>query len=1226
MKLKRIKAAAMAAVMSAGMAVSAFPSAQVSAKYGTGKNVVEYLDRGISAVNTGSGMLVSWRFNADDPDNAVFRLYRDNTLIYTSDGTKATSYLDKSGNSKSVYKVETLSGNTLLSTDYCSMTTDKHYFNIPMDVPAGGTTPDGVAYTYSPNDCSTGDVDGDGVYEIFVKWDPSNSKDNSHSGYTGNVYIDCYRLSGEKLWRVDLGKNIRAGAHYTQFLVADFDLDGKAEMTCKTADGTVDGKGKVIGDASKDYRNGSGYILTGPEYYTLFDGMTGAALDTVDYEFPRGEVSKSTWGDNYGNRCDRYLGAVMYCDGVKPSAVSVRGYYTRMTAVAYDVVDKKLVKRWTYDTGYNWSAAGYGNGNHNGMPADVDGDGKQELVLGATCIDDNGKILWCNGLGHGDAMHLADFLPDRDGLELWVCHEHAPYGVSLLDAKTGSKIFHYDHSKDTGRCAAGNIYAGNPGSEFWGAQSSNVYDANGQSTGIERPSMNFLIYWDGDLERELMSGNSISKINSSKKVEYLLMENDCGSCNSTKATPCLTADLFGDWREELVLRTNDNKSLRIYCTPYTTDVRITTLMHDTHYRMQVSAEQSGYNQPPHTGFYLGSDKALPERPAVTVLGGTEFSIPDGKLITDLEVFDTANRYSWSIETGLAVGDDVFGDRSCKFTSIPDSLKGAEWIRTSCDSKKFAADEAVFNAAADIDVYIGMDTRTEASVTWLSGWTKTDMALTDDGNPVITYNIYKNTLKKGEALTLGAVNMTTAVNYVVIAKPAEGESPDNPDAPSVSEESGFIYGDLDDNHCVDIYDMILMRRELVNSELDRSAKRRADVDADGKIAVADAVQLNGVIKRKGSFSAQVEKRMFVYASDQTYTSGVEENTNTGYRDKAYVNLENSTASSISWKIIAPVDGNYLCTFGIANGSTDNRKMKIQVNSKSEYWVQDFLTTGQWTVWEERGIVLPLKKGENVINMTSFTASGGPNLDYLHIEWTDEPIAEIYTETTQTPSDTQQNASRTIYIAGDSTVQTYKASYAPQQGWGAFLGENMPEGVNVSNHAIAGRSSKSFYDNGRLDTILGSIKSGDYLLVQFGINDSASSKAERYAPVCGSIPGTDGSFEYYMAKYIEGARAKGAIPILVTTVIGLKAYNSSSKQFVNSYQNYCNSMKQLAAHYSIPCIDLNSLMVSHYNSIGYDAAYQYHMCSTGSADMTHFTETGAKAVAKLVADEMKKQGLC
>lgn len=619
-KFKRtVSAMTACAITAVSSTVSTLANTIPTASAVTTNAVLEYLDRGISAINTGNGMMVSWRFLANDPDNAVYKLYRDNTLIYTSDAGMATSYLDKGGSATSNYKVETYSGDKLLSSDTCRLISGQSYFDIPMDVPKGGSD-----YTYSPNDCSFGDVDGDGQYEIFVKWDPSNSKDNSQDGVTGNVYIDCYTLTGTKLWRIDLGKNIRAGAHYTQFIVADFDLDGKAEMTCKTADGTVDGVGKVIGDASKDYRNSAGRVLDGPEFYTLFDGATGAALDTVDYEYPRGDATsanaKKTWGDNYGNRCDRFLGAAVYLDGVHPSAVSIRGYYTRMTAVAYDVVDKKLVKRWGYDSGWSRTGvSGYGNGNHNCMPADVDGDGKQELFLGSCCIDDNGKMLWANNRGHGDAMHLGDLIPDRHGLEAWVCHEESEEGgVSLLDAATGEAIFHKHSGKDTGRCAADNIYAGNPGAEFWGAESGNVYDSKGDTTGIARPAQNFFIYWDGDLEREMLDNITISKINNNKKIDNIFTASGCASNNSTKATPNLTADLFGDWREELILRTEDNTKLRVFCTPYETDYRITTLVHDSHYRMQCSAEQTSYNQPPHVSYFLGTGYDLPARPTDTV--------------------------------------------------------------------------------------------------------------------------------------------------------------------------------------------------------------------------------------------------------------------------------------------------------------------------------------------------------------------------------------------------------------------------------------------------------------------------------------------------------------------------------------------------------------------------------------------------------------------------------
>lgn len=582
----------------------------------------------MTAINTGSGMMISWRFPASDDENSVYKLYADGELIYTSDAGMATSYLHKDGTSSTSYTLETLNGSQVVSSEKCNYNSNTDYLQINLDVPQAQTS--GV--TYSPNDCSIGDADGDGENEIFVKWDPSNSKDNSQKGYTDKVFIDCYKLDGTKLWRIDLGINIRAGAHYTQMLVADFDNDGYAELTCKTADGTVDGVGNVIGDASADHRNSSGYILSGNEYYTLFDGRTGAALDTVDYNPQRGTVKN--WGDSYGNRVDRFLGAVMYLDTDHPSAVTVRGYYTRMTACAYDVVDKKLVQRWYFDTGNSSSAVGYGDGNHNCMPADVDGDGRQELVLGGTCLDDDGTVLWNTNAGHGDAIHVGKFLPDRDGLQVWTCHEVSPYGASLLDAGTGEVIFRKTESSDTGRCCADNIWAGNDGGEFW--YGNDVFDSEGNTVGSRSGiGINFLAYWDGDLEREVLDDTTIKKYTGSGS-STLVTFTGCASNNSTKATPCLSGDILGDWREEVILRTEDNTALRIFCTPYETDYRITCLLDDVQYRTQVLGENIAYNQPPHASFYLGSDQPLPDHSGdsgIVTPAATAAYLTDGAVYT-----------------------------------------------------------------------------------------------------------------------------------------------------------------------------------------------------------------------------------------------------------------------------------------------------------------------------------------------------------------------------------------------------------------------------------------------------------------------------------------------------------------------------------------------------------------------------------------------------------------
>ena len=637
-EMKKTCSAMLAAVMCAGIAGNGLMFSAdniVHAAYGVGGNgkaIMEYLNRGIYAVKATNGMFVSWRYNANDADDAEFRLYRDGNLIYTSKSGNATSYLDKSGTTGSKYRVDTVENGKVVSSENCTHISGSNSFEIKLNRPGS---------QYTPNDCCAGDVDGDGQYEIFLKWDPSNSKDNSQDGKTDKVYIDCYTLEGKQLWRIDLGQNIRAGQHYTQMCVADFDCDGKAELITKTADGTKDGAGKTIGDGSKSYVNGKGYVLDGPEYLTLFEGKTGKALDTIDFPVPRGKVSD--WGDNYGNRVDRFNGGIAYLDGVHPSALYGRGYYTRLTWSAIDVRDGKLVKRWVYDSG---KSGAYANGNHNVMVADVDNDGKQEVFTGAACIDDNGKLLWANGKKHGDAMHLGDLDPSREGLEAWVCHEET-HGMSLLDAKTGKILFHVDASGDTGRCCGDNVYAGNKGAELWGAANGNVYSASGQKIGGTRPAQNFLIYWDGDLEREILDGTKISKMTAADKISTIFTAGDSKANNGSKNVPCLTADLLGDWREELVMGSSDGTKLRVFCTTSETKVRLTTLMHDMQYRMQAGCEQSCYNQPPHVSYYLGSDTAIPARPKVLLN-----NVPNqNPIVIDDDKTDTGNTDTGKTDTG-----------------------------------------------------------------------------------------------------------------------------------------------------------------------------------------------------------------------------------------------------------------------------------------------------------------------------------------------------------------------------------------------------------------------------------------------------------------------------------------------------------------------------------------------------------------------------------------------
>lgn len=596
-----------------------------STSYAASARQMESLKRSVVAVKVSNGVFISWRLFGTEPDNIAFNLYRGSTKVNASPITNSTNYIDPQGTTSSTYTVRAVLNGQEQAASETAAVWGQNYLSVPIQQPPGGTTPDGVAYTYSANDASVGDLDGDGTYEIVLKWDPSNSKDNSQSGYTGPVIIDAYRLDGTRLWRINLGKNIRAGAHYTQFLVYDLDGDGKAEVVFKTADGTVDGVGRTIGSASADYRNSSGYVLSGPEYLTVFRGSNGEALTTVNYEPARGNVSD--WGDSYGNRVDRFLAGVAYLDGQRPSFVMARGYYTRSVLVAYNWRDGKLTKLWTFDSNTSGNSAYAGQGNHSLSVADVDNDGKDEIIYGSAVIDDNGKGLYTTGLGHGDALHVSDLDPDRAGLEVFGVHEStsAAYGAEIHNAATGQIYWGIRTGADTGRGLAADIDPRTKGTELW-ASGIGLYSVKGAKISDATPnSTNFAIWWDGDLLRELLDHTGgtgkIDKWNYSQSTtNRLLTATGTASNNSTKGNPSLQADILGDWREEAIWRTADNTALRIYTTTDVTSHRIYTLMHDPVYRLSVAWQNVAYNQPPHTGFYLGDGMGAPPKPNIFLTG------------------------------------------------------------------------------------------------------------------------------------------------------------------------------------------------------------------------------------------------------------------------------------------------------------------------------------------------------------------------------------------------------------------------------------------------------------------------------------------------------------------------------------------------------------------------------------------------------------------------------
>lgn len=582
------------------------------------QHCMEKLNRGVVAVRQESGVFIAWRMLETDDIDISFDVYRQAEggrpqKLNRHPLTGPTHYVDTTADlsKANTWSVRPNKGKTAISPQN-SFTLQanspvQQYQSIKLKEIEG----------YSPNDCSIGDVDGDGDYELIVHM-AGRLMDNSFNGVSGTPILQAYELDGTFLWEINLGINIRDGAHYTQFIVYDLDGDGKAELACKTADGTTDGKGHVIGDASKDWRGSNGKILDGPEYFTIFSGETGEELATTDYipnRYPLdgwGGFGGNGENDNNGNRADRFLACVAYLDGQRPSVVMCRGYYGRSVLAAWDYRNGKLSSRWVFDSKERYNPFS-GQGNHNIAVADVDSDGKDEIIYGSMVVDHNGEGLFSTGFRHGDALHVSDLDPDVPGLEVFGVHENEAEGLdgasgpgaALFSARDGKVLFRMNEGVDAGRGVAEDIWDGNRGAEIWFSGSGGLLNTRGERIGEAPRSTNFLIWWDGELSRQLLDGNRIERYGKG----VIFTADGCRSNNGSKSTPALTADVWGDWREELILRSEDNKELRIYTTTIPTKYRMTTLMHDPVYRIGVACENVGYNQPPHLGFWLaGSDK------------------------------------------------------------------------------------------------------------------------------------------------------------------------------------------------------------------------------------------------------------------------------------------------------------------------------------------------------------------------------------------------------------------------------------------------------------------------------------------------------------------------------------------------------------------------------------------------------------------------------------------
>ncbi len=938
---------------------------------------MEYLDRGLVAMRASPDTaFVSWRMLGTDPDTITFNVYRseDGSAPAKINGeplANATSFLDRTvdfSGPVTYYVRPIIDGVGQLPSDPVTLPAEapeQQYLEVPLQRPAdvaeSGAIP---AYTYSANDTSVGDLDGDGQYEIVVKWDPSNAKDNSQSGFTGNVYLDAYKMDGTHLWRIDLGHNIRAGAHYTQFLVYDFDGDGKAEIVCKTADGTVSGTGEVIGDASADYRNGSGYVLSGPEFLTVFDGATGGILTTTDYVPERGNVSD--WGDGYGNRVDRFLAAVAYLDGERPSIVMARGYYTRSALVAYDWRDGELTQRWIFDTGHATTgplAAYRGQGAHSLSVGDVDGDGFDEIVYGAATIDHDGTGLYSTGLGHGDATHLSDMDPDRPGLEFFMIHEspaaYGENGSSVQDAATGDIIYGVDGGgSDVGRGVAADIDPRYVGYETW-ASRGGLYNIDGTLISDTRPGMmNFLVYWDGDLLRELLDGTRIAKWDAERSTTDTLFEPPgVASNNGTKSNPALSADLFGDWREEVIWRTTDSSALRIYSTTIPTEHRFRTLMHDRHYRLAIAWQNVAYNQPPHPGFYLGEDMSPPPAPDLDIVVPAGVSAPA----------PVADRFAqWLADQGLAT--DLSPDQDPDQDGLTLGEEYALYIEGQAAAVVVQEGEAHLSLPlmrSEFDYWL--DTSVDLS-TWT---TVTDVMGLDEGAMV--------SLPSADDRAFYRLRMRDYDDYntwptVAISAPTPGEEIDINDGVTFVADANDADGSIaaveffvDDTSLGSVTAAPFEFSWTPPSVGEFSVRVEAE-DDEGAMAYSESVTFSIIEEVSGGPTVyQAEDGLY---GPHGYAL---EATNEGFNGTGYINFASAddVESFLEFQNVdGGAGGNALLVFRYALGTDISRTGALRVNGEADPITFD--PSGGWSVWVEKRVFVELVAGPN--NTVRLEANG------------------------------------------------------------------------------------------------------------------------------------------------------------------------------------------------------------------------------------------------------------
>ena len=1143
------------------LACSVFSLAQTN--YDFSRLQMEKLGRGVVAVRSNpEEVFISWRYLSDDPSRIAFNVFRDGKLLNSSPIKDVCWFIDSnSSDAAAVYEVRPTNGKAASGTFTLPAGAPLGYLPIPLEAPSPQTMPDGQVATYSPNDCSVGDVDGDGEYEIFLKWDPSNSHDNAHRGYTGTVFIDCLKLDGTRLWRIDLGRNIRAGAHYTQFIVYDLDSDGCAELVAKTSDGTIDGTGKVIGDPDADYRvhdGNTGHIMSGNEYLTIFNGRTGAAMQTVEYVPGRGEPG--IWGDNNANRSDRYLATVAYLDGEHPSVVMCRGYYTRATLAAWDWDGKELKMRWLFDSWAKPELKAYeGQGNHNLRAADVDGDGCDEIIYGSCCIDNDGKGLYSNGFGHGDSMHLGAMIPGSDELQVWIGHEGRGTGSTLVDAATGKLYYRIPSNVDVGRSMAADVDPTNPGWEMWSSASGSMRNFRGDSIAVKPASQNFAVWWDGDLSRELLDGNRIDKFNPQTRLtENLVTFEGASSNNGTKSNPAISGDLLGDWREEVLLRASDNSELRLYVSTLPTEYRFHTFLEDPVYRTSIATENVCYNQPPEAGFYFGGDLNGKFR-------GTTVKGPKIKAATLLEdvlldsvLFEQKPRQQRpprQMPPRPMSQDETIVDNT------PDSLDLAKTARPVAGSSRKGNNPVLFLVG---DSTMRTGTRGNGdNGQW--GWGYYAHEFFDEDR-ITVENHALGGLSSRTFYRMWWPDVIKGVqpgDYVIIQLGHNDSGPYDSGRARAS-----IPGTGKDSLIVTIAET--GKQETVLSYGEYLRRFISEVRAKGATPILFTLTPRN----------QWDEDGHIVRKTDTFDKWIREiGSETG---TPVVDLEDISARKL--EKFGPYKTGYMFyhdnIHSSAFGAENNARSAAEGISACEGCnLRDYL--------------LPMEP------------------DTLDIR--------------------RQEGKPALIVTGDSTIQNSDSDPDGMWGWGSVL-ETVFDTTRITtvNAGRAGRSARTFLDEGLWDRVYNSIRPGDYVVIQFGHNDMGQIDKK---PFRAELPGTSDeskvyfmpnkrmyqviyTYGWYLRKFIGDVREKGGIPILLSITPRNEWPDGKIERRNDSYGEWC---REVVEQTGVDFIDMHNITADYFDSIGPEATKAYY-----KNDHTHTSRLGAERNAESFAEGLKKAG--